>query len=189
MWYVDFAHMGRIWNMIDLIVDQYSEDNYGRWEEKSTTYQPVWYVDFYYCNYHYLLLQAKYFSYYTKLLLSKKIFFLNLSTYTMRTRECWWTHYQKHINFEKTMTAWDSIVCFLKVVTAVYIWTSLALSWMIQLIQIKICAPLDFVPSISAPLHPYFTVNLPFFHSLLAFFLLPLIFALLYRAHLLPLRG
>ena len=61
---------------------------------------------------------------------------------------------------------------------------------LIYLIPIKICAPLDFAPLIFAPLifaHPYFTVNLPFFHSFVVFFLLPLIFAHSYCARLLSL--
>ena len=41
-------------------------------------------------------------------------------------------------------------------------------------------APSDFA-------HPYFTVDLPFSHSFVAFFLLPLIFALSYCANLPPL--
>ena len=48
-----------------------------------------------------------------------------------RTTECWSTHHQKHINFEKTMAAWDSMVCFLKVGRVVYIWTSFTWSRMI----------------------------------------------------------
>ena len=69
------------------------------------------------------------------------------------------------------------------------------------LIPIKIRAPLNFAPLISAPLifehpqispplifaHPYFTVNLLFFHSFVVFFLLPLIFAYSHCANLLPL--
>ena len=67
-------------------------------------------------------------------------------------------------------------------------------------IPIKTGPPLNFAPLSFAPLiywqpqiwplynvHPYFTVNLLFFHSFVAFFLLPLFFALAYCAYLLPL--
>ena len=40
------------------------------------------------------------------------------------TTECWSNHHQKHINCEKTMAAWDSMVCFLREGTVVYTWTS-----------------------------------------------------------------
>ena len=75
------------------------------------------------------------------------------------------------------------------------------------LVPIKVGAPLNFTPLIFAALifahpqiwrpfnfcaplifaHPHFTVNLLFFHSFMAFFLLPLIFALSYCAKLLHL--
>ena len=55
----------------------------------------------------------------------------------------------------------------------------------VYLIPIKIRALLNFAPLIFA--HPYFTVNLPFFHSFVVFFLLPFIFTLSYCANLLPL--
>ena len=48
-----------------------------------------------------------------------------------RTTECWSTHRQKHTNSEKMITIWDSMICLLKVVTAVYSWTLFALSRMI----------------------------------------------------------
>ena len=60
----------------------------------------------------------------------------------------------------------------------------------VYLIPIRVRAPLNFAPLIFAPLifaQPYFTVNLPLFHSFLAFFPLPLIFAYSYCANMLPL--
>ena len=73
--------------------------------------------------------------------------------------------------------------------------------WFHYLIQIKVRAPLNFAPLIFAPLifaHPQ--ISRPFnfrallfygkfavFHSFVAFFLLPLIFAHTYCANLLPL--
>ena len=48
-----------------------------------------------------------------------------------RTTECWSTNRQKHTNSEKMITIWDSMICLLKVVTAVYSWTLFALSRMI----------------------------------------------------------
>ena len=69
------------------------------------------------------------------------------------------------------------------------------------LIPIKVCAPLNFAPLIFAPLifahpqssrpfdfrAPLFCCKFAVFHSFVAFFLLPLIFAHLYCANLLPL--
>ena len=72
------------------------------------------------------------------LVFSRKMFTYIFAWYKMyprmlvwRTTECWSIHLHKHTIFEKAMTTWDSMVCFLKVARVVYIWTSFTWSMMI----------------------------------------------------------